>query len=377
MPTVHRWTSLPVDAWPRCDYEAWQATRRPGGPLEQGGAAARLGSETLASMQRLYGQFLNWLSERGDLNPQEGPAARMTHDRFVNFLAERRTAVSANTVFNNLRMLAMMLGVLAPDAEWGWLYRHPHAPRRHEAAVSRRPVPIVQPGRLLVGLRTAMDAVLLEPMTQVTARRLRDLLIVAITTTTALRRRNIIALTIGDTFLRHRYGYEIRFPASAVKNARAISMVVMSEMTHSLDRYLESYRPMLLAGREDTSRALWVTSMTQHFASNSMNAAFRRITVEILGYEVNPHSLRHTAATTILTRDPMATGIASASLAHGNEATLDRFYDLSGDAATQALWRKLSLKYRRPANEGSRSGRPRDANHNRPHVDDDDDDVAP
>ena len=57
-------------------------------------------------MRRLYGQFLNWLHERGDLNPQEGPAERVTHERFVCFLAERRMSVSSNTLFNNLRMLA-------------------------------------------------------------------------------------------------------------------------------------------------------------------------------------------------------------------------------------------------------------------------------
>lgn len=349
MAAKNHWPALPIHAWPQRDREAWEAARHPGGPLDPGGPAARLGSETLTSMRRLYGQFLNWLHERGDLNPQEGPAERVTHERFVCFLAERRMSVSSNTLFNNLRMLAMMLSVLAPDVEWGWLYRHPLAPRRHDAAQSRRPVAIVQPGRLLAGLRSAIDSVLLKPITKVSALRLRDLLLVALTTTTALRRRNIIALTIGESFLCRRHGHEIRFPASVVKNARAISMTLMPELTHSLERYLESYRPILLAGREDTSQALWVSNLTHRLAANSMNAAFRRITLDILGYEVNPHSLRHTAATTILLQDPLATDLATAVLAHGTGTTLDRFYDLSGDAGARALWSRLSVKYRSPA----------------------------
>ena len=149
MAAKHRCLALPLEAWPHRDREAWRAACHPGGPLEHGGAAARLGSETPASMQRLYVQFLHWLHERGTLDPDEGPGDRMTHARFVSFLAARRDAVSANTLFNNLRMLAMMLTVLAPEADWGWLYRHPLAPRRHEAAESRRPVPLVQPGLLL------------------------------------------------------------------------------------------------------------------------------------------------------------------------------------------------------------------------------------
>ncbi|MDO8944535.1 MAG: site-specific integrase [Desulfobacterales bacterium] len=273
----------------------------------------------------------------------------MTHERFVPFLIERRRAASSNTVFNNLRMMAMMLNVLAPDAEWGWLYRHTLAPRRHEAVASRRPVPIVQPGRLLFGLQSAIGEVLLGPTTKASALRLRDLLIVAVTATTALRRRNIVALTIGTTFLKHRHGYEIRYPGSAVKNERAISMMVMPELTASLDRYLESYRPLLFASGENSSKALWVSNLARRLAPNSMNAAFTRITSEILERKVNPHSLRHSAATAILMGDPLATAMASAALAHGNEATLSKFYDLSGDDAARGLWRKLSMKYRNSA----------------------------
>jgi integrase len=173
-----------------------------------------------------------------------------------------------------------------------------------------------------------------------------------------LRRRNIIALTIGESIVRHQHGYEIRFPACAVKNSRAISMMLMTELIHILDRYIESYRPLLWAGGEDISRALWVSNLARRLASNSMNAAFRRITSEILGSQVNPHSLRHSAATAILIQDPLATGMASATLAHGSEATLDRYYDLSGNAAAQALWCKLSRKYRAHAKGGGRSGMP-------------------
>jgi integrase len=253
-------------------------------------------------------------------------------------------------------MLAMMMNVLAPCAEWGWLYRHPAAPRRHEAAEARQAVPVVEPGYLLAGLESAMDQLLREPISKVSALRLRDLLIVAVTATTALRRRNIIALTIGESIFRHQHGYEIRFTACAVKNSRAISMTLMPQLIDGLDRYIDSYRPLLLGGQEDTSRALWVSNLARRLASNSMNAAFRQITSELLGRQVNPHSLRHSAATAILIQDPLASGRAAATLAHGSEATLDRYYDLSGDAAAQALWCKLSMKYRAHAKGDGRSG---------------------
>lgn len=347
MTKQHDWPTLPVEEWPRRDREAWEAACHPGGPLDPGGSAACLGVETRRTMQRLYGQLLHWMRERGELDPEAGPAERMTHARFIFFVTERRASVSANSLFNHLRMLAMMLTALAPGTEWGWIFRHPSAPRRHEAAASRRPIPLVQPGLLLARLFTAIHEVLQAPVTTGSVIRLRNLLIVAVTTTTALRRRNILALTIGDSILRHAHGYEVRFPAHAVKNARPIAMLVMPELTEALDRYVETYRPLLLAGRGDPGGALWVSNEGGRLTPTSFAAAFREVTTQLLGHKVNSHALRHGAATAILGTQPLQTDLASAVLAHRDTTTVDRFYDLSGSEAAQALWRDLLGKYRK------------------------------
>jgi integrase len=348
------WPTLPVEEWPCRDREAWEAACRPGGPLDRGGSAAGLGVETRRTVQQLYGQLLHWLRERGELDPEAGPAERLTHARFVFFVTERRASVSANTLFNHLRMLAMMLGALAPGSEWGWIYRHPSAPRRHEAAASRRPVAPVQPGLLLGRLLTAIHEVLKEPVTTDSVIRLRNLLIVAVTTTTALRRRNILALTIGESILRHKHGYEVRFPANAVKNSRAISMMLMPELTACIDQYVEVYRMHLLTGRGNAGSALWISNEGGRLAATSFAAAFRQVTTQFLGYRVNPHALRHGAATAILGTQSLQTDLASAVLAHKDPTTVDRFYDLSGNEAAQALWRDLLRKFRK--RRGTRRG---------------------
>jgi site-specific recombinase XerD len=244
-------------------------------------------------------------------------------------------------------MLAMMLSALTPGTEWGWIYRHPSAPRRHEAAASRRPVPPVQPGLLLARLFTAIHEILDQPVTTDSVIRLRNLLIVAITTTTALRRRNILALTIGESILRHTHGYEVRFPADAVKNSRAISMMVMPELTAGIDQYVEVYRTHLLSSRANAGSALWISNEGRRLAATSLAVAFRQVTTQLLGYKVNPHALRHGAATAILGTQPLQTDLASAVLAHKDPTTVDRFYDLSGSEAAQALWRDLLGKYRK------------------------------
>lgn len=271
----------------------------------------------------------------------------MTPERFVRYLAERRASVSDNTVFNNLRMLAMMLKILAPGTDWGWMCRHALAPRRHEAVASRHPIPLARPDELLAGIDAASDVVLSEPVTKDSAIRLRDLLLVAVTTVTVLRRRNVLALTLDESCLRLEHGYEIRFPPAVVKNSRAISIMLRPELTAYLDRYIEVYRPALLAGDDHTGRALWISNSGKRLAAAAYETAFRGVTQAILGRKVHPHAMRHIAATTMLTRAPLATTTVSALLAHNDPTTLDRFYDLSGDEASKALWRKMLKKYRK------------------------------
>ena len=192
-----------------------------------------------------------------------------------------------------------------------------------------------------------IDGVLAQPVTNANALRLRDLLMVALTTTTALRLRNVVALTLGESMLRHRHGYEIRFPAHAVKNARAIAMQVMPELTAPLDRYIEAYRPLLFGRHPRDNPALWISNEGSRLTDTSAYFAFKKITPKVMGQRVNPHALRHSAATALLMHQPREAATASAALAHKDPTTVDRFYDLSGDTAAQEEWSKLVAKFRK------------------------------
>lgn len=339
MPRSSTWRSMPPDDWPQPDREAWEAARRRGGPLDPTGRASTLARHTQRTMQELYGQYLAWLQGRGELDPEAPPQSRLTHARLAEYLIARRTSVSDNTVFSNLRMLAMTMACLAPDHDWSWLYRHPQSPRRREAMAARRQVPLVRPGELLARLLATMTAVLAEPADRHTAGRLRDLLIVAVGATTALRLRNIAALTLGETILRHRHGYEIRFADSAVKNARAISIAVMPELAGALDRYIDLYRPLLVGRCHHRSQALWISIRGTRVRAGRIHMVFEEVGLLVLGRELRPHTLRHSAASAVLADRPRDAATASALLAHRDPDTVSTFYDLSGDAAAPGLER--------------------------------------
>ena len=352
MRATSHWPTLPLADWPRRDREAWQAAQTTPALLDPGGVAATLAPATRVTMEHLYGQVLHWLHQRGELDPDAGPAERITPARFAAFVTQRRATVSDNTLFNNLRMIAMMLHCLAPSSDWRWLYRHALAPRRHEASAARRAVPLVEPGVTFLRLCARIEDVLAEPVTKPNAIGLRDLLMVALTATTALRRRNIMALTLGDSLLRHRHGYEIRFPAHAVKNARAIALLVMAELTVPLDRYVELYRPLLFGRHARDNPALWISHEGSRLSEISAHFAFRRVTSAVLGRHVHPHAFRHSAATALLLDQPHDLATASGALAHKDPTTLNRFYDLSGDTAAQAEWNRLIGKFRQRADQG-------------------------
>lgn len=308
-------------------------------------------------MQQLYGQFLAWLDARDELDPTAGPADRMTYARVAQYVAGRRAAVSDSSVFANLRMLAMMMHCLVPDRDWSWLYRHPQAPRRREAMEARRPIPIVPPGELAGRLLAAIADVLDEPVNRHTAGRLRDLLIVAIATTTVLRLRNLVALTLDETILRHRHGYEIRFAANTVKNARAISIAVMPELTGALDRYIDACRPLLVGRSRHRSRALWISIRGTRVCAGRIQMVFEEVGLRVLGRALRSHVLRHSAASAVLANQPRDTALASALLAHHDRDTVADFYDLSGDAAARKVWADLVSAMRRPTtDDGQNTG---------------------
>jgi integrase len=278
-------------------------------------------------MQALYGSLLGWLQARGELLPEAGPAERLTHERFLLYLAARRASLSENTLFNNLRMLAMTLNCLAPGTAWGWLYRHPQAPRRREAAAARRPVRTVRPGAMLAGLLTRLQAMRDARICEASAIRMRD-------------------LTIGQSIFRHAGGFEIRFGAAALKNGRPVAIRLMPELTPFLDLHLGSYRPLLLRPGDNAGGALWVSREGNRLAESTAQMAFERITVEVQGQAANPQAFRHSAVTELLNRDPRAMETATALLAHADPTTTGRFYDLSADDAARAHWRALIVKYR-------------------------------
>ena len=315
-------------------------------------------------MRQIYGALLAWLAHTGQLVAGEGPADRLTPARLVTYLTARRQAVSANVIFNNLRMLAMTLNCLAPGREWGWIYRHPQAPRRQEAAESRRPVPIVKPGVLLGRLLDALRASVGTISDKAAAVRFRDQLLVAIGVCTALRPRNLHALTLGRSMRRLPSTYEIRYLTGHSKTGRPITIHLMPELTPLVDHYVDQVRPLLLNKADTADGALWVSGWGRRLSGPNIYLAFQHATKEFAGKAVYAQAFRHCGVTALMNQDPRAIETAAALLAHDGPTSTARFYDLSGDGAVEAVWTGLIAKYQPTGSKpllSGRSKRPKDS----------------
>ncbi len=85
----------------------------------------------------------------------------------------------------------------------------------------------------------------------------RDGLIIALLAARPLRIGNFAKLRLGDHLKPIPHGYRIEIPAEEAKNGRPIETVVPDAVMPWLLMYLETYRPCLLAGKED--RHLWIS----------------------------------------------------------------------------------------------------------------------
>ena len=129
MPVARRWQNperrlvLRPEAWPAADREAWARASAQGDLLDEAGPAASWSA--VARKKRLisYGRWLGFLARTGRLEPGQGPAERVTRENVAAYLEALTADCAPVTVWGYMAELAIMLEVLAPEADHAWLRR--------------------------------------------------------------------------------------------------------------------------------------------------------------------------------------------------------------------------------------------------------------
>lgn len=331
--------------WPQADRLAWERAQKPGNPLLRPGAACAWRPATRKSAAGAYGRWLAFLASRGELNLQAAagqPATEhITEARMYEYGEHLRTRCSTGTVASYVALLVMMAKALAPKRDWAWLQALQKQLQFAAVPVrNKRPrmVPAGELFRLGLELIVAADARTEEAgLTRHSAQDYRDGLMIALLASRPLRVKNFVEIKIGRHLVQTSNGYALTFAPDETKTKKTLDNSIPEHLVPLLERYLDTYRPFLLALRETrglsrrnalapAGTALWVTQYGTGFSANTARKVLEKHTTARFGKYVNPHLFRDCAASSIANEDPEHVRIAAQVLGHTQFTTTETYY---------------------------------------------------
>jgi site-specific recombinase XerD len=308
--------SLPEEQWPAADRAAWQEARRPSVRLQRGGTASHLRPVVQHDLRKRHGLFLEFVarSERLDMNAPAG--AQVTPQNVGAYVAELKSRVSSVTVYGSIQKLRRFVQLIAPRSDLGWLIEI-----ERQLYSERRPRPkwdrVVTTDVLVdAGLSLMAEAKIAKRPELTRARMFRDGLMIALLAYCPIRLKNFAALEIGRSFVSVDGAWWIVLTAAETKEKREDERPVPEDLTASIERYLEIYRPVLAGDKTETT-ALWLAINGNPMSYASMGEHIAETTRITIGVAVSPHLFRTAAVTTLATRAGDKPYAGSALLHHG------------------------------------------------------------
>lgn len=318
--------------WPELDREAWEAARRPVDVLEENAAGARWSAATWLLTERGYGIWLGWLAARGDLDRSAPAQARVNADRLRQYfndlqaagLADHTRACHVQALGDALRVLAPTYDGRAISAAAGRMHAHAE-PVRDPLARTR---PAAELLKLGLELMHAADSGGVARHKR--AIMYRDGLLIAFLILCPLRIRSLAALRLGKNLKRSDALWRVELQAEDMKGRRPFECGWPEFLCPHLDRYLDSHRPALLAGRrghEADPSGLWLSTYGTVMKEASLAQAIEIATRKAFGKHIGPHQFRHIVATEVATNSPDDASDIAAVLAHSSIEVSEKYYN--------------------------------------------------
>lgn len=330
----------PIHAWPDLDRRMAELAFAKGDILDGRGPGADLASATRRKRLHGYGIWLDFLARHSALDPLAMPSTRVTRELIAMFLAELRQRVSSRSVALYLCDLYVMLRLMEPALDLGWLG---YLVSRLERAAT--PVRVVQPrlvpaSQLFAAGMAAMAAVdSPDPGSSRRAGRYRDGLMVAMLAACPLRRRTFVGLSIGYHLQERAGAYILQLEPADLKNPAHLDFPLPAPLTPRLRRYLDRYRPQLLCGGR-TDR-LWINAQGTPISDMGIAERIETCTQREIGRPVSMHLFRHAAATSMAIEDPHHVNQIAALLGHARIGTSERHYNMATAMESASNYQRL------------------------------------
>lgn len=345
----------PVALWPRQDRELWEAASTPTCILEDsGGELTHLSVISQRKTAKGWGRFISHLAMHDPGSLSETPADRLTPSRIRHYVRRLETlGNSSATILCRLQELGDAARVLAPEGGFTFINRFAsHVRGRHRPAREKH-------SRVMADEVVALALDLMRAGVgqdrAVNAGQYRDALMLLLLTHLPLRRKNFTALTIGESLVHRQGQWFVQLTPAETKTHAYYEAALPAAVVPWLETYLETHRPILLAGtgrwRADAGERLWISSHGSPMTEIALYDRITRVTRKAFGEALSPHRFRDMAASTIASHAPELIHSAAPLLGHATLRTTERYYRQARAQEGQKRYLEAVEQLRRKAHE--------------------------
>ena len=321
-----------LEDWPNLDRELWAAAIAATDPFADGGGTrTRHRPHSNRKVEKGYGRWLTFLKGRHLLHANVHPADRITLEEVKAYVAELQCLFNMkNSILCRLQELGDMARAISPERDWSFINRITAWVRaKKEAARDKRSRMVGSDELCGLGMTLMVEAATLSTP-RLKAMAYRNGLIIALLSLRPIRRRNFVALTVGENLVRNGTGWAISIPGAATKNHVELEFDFPEQLWKPLETYLDFHRPILakLVNRwsAPVGNRLWVSSQGSPMTEMAFYNMITKQTKRAFGRSINPHLFRDAAATTTAVHDPDHVRLAAPLLGHRGFATTERYY---------------------------------------------------
>ncbi len=166
-------------------------------------------------------------------------------------MGDLKSTNAPTSVWSYVQHLAVVLEVVEPNADTGWLWTVANVLKRSMRPTDRKRGRIVPSSKLFACGLQMMGAASQDtrPPELNDALHYRDGLVISLLAARPLRLRNVAGIDWDKQLVEHSQGWHFHFDGSETKTDQALSCALPDALASRLRRYLDVYRPMLLAGK--------------------------------------------------------------------------------------------------------------------------------
>jgi len=305
MPLVSK-LQLPFERWPKEDRTRWDDAFREADIFDDDRRGTHLAEATRKALRVAYAQYLRFLSDNHPRLLAEAPEARINRNlmaKYVELLRKTHRDISVATSLHHLRMA---LRLTCPKADWSWLLTITKRIAASAPVRAKKYGQVSSAELYLLGLKL-MDEATTETadqteISEASALKYRDGMLIAILSLVAPRRRTAAALRIGKQLIKSGELWALTIPPEDVKGKRPLDFALSRNFCYRIDLYLQKYRQRIPGA--GSHNGLWPSNKGGPMTANAIYGTVCKRTRKAFGFSVNPHRFRHAAGTLWSIEDP-------------------------------------------------------------------------